>query len=36
MFEQPGNSASKMQGQTASIELGKMPFHGSRKYCSWS
>ena len=39
-FEQclnkPGNSASKMQGQTASIKLGKMPFHGNRRYCSWS
>ena len=33
MFEQPGNSASKMQGQTASIKLGKMPFHGNRRYC---
>ena len=26
MSEQLGNSTSKMQGQTASIELGKMPF----------
>ena len=34
--KQPGNSASKMQGQTASIELGKVPFHGNRRYCSWS
>ena len=34
--KQPGNSASKMQGQIASFKLGKVPFHGNRRYCSWS
>ena len=29
------NSASKMQGQTASIKLGKVPFHGNKRHCSW-
>ena len=35
MFEEPGNSASKMPRKTASTELGKMPFYGNIRYCSW-
>ena len=26
----------RCKGQTASIKLGKVPFHGNRRYCSWS
>ena len=29
-------SASKMPRQIASTELGKMPFYGNRRYCSWA